>query len=242
VRVLVTGASRGIGRDTAKLLAHRGAELALHANEHVPAAETLARELVKEGHHAFVVRGDLGKSAEVDLLAKSVERRWDSLDVLIQNAGTYPRVAFAQMTDEELRRCLEVNLLGPIRLTRRLLGSLQRSASPRIIFVSSILAFTGSTRGAHYAAAKAGLVGFARSLARELAPHVTVNVVAPGAVDTEILSGDTPERRAARIARIPLQRIGTPLEIAHAIAFLASPEASYVTGATLHVNGGLLLE
>jgi 3-oxoacyl-[acyl-carrier protein] reductase len=242
VRVLVTGASRGIGRETALLLARQGAEVALHAHEHLATAETLARELAKDGHPAFVVRGDLGKSAEVDHLAQSVEHRWDSLDVLIQNAGTYPRVAFADMSDEELRRCLEVNLLGPIRLTRRLLGLLQRSPAPRIIFVSSILAFTGSSRGAHYAAAKAGLVGFARSLARELAPRITVNVVAPGAVDTEILAGDTPERRAARIARIPLRRIGTPREIANAIAFLASPEASYVTGATLHVNGGLLLE
>ena len=130
---------------------------------------------------------------------------------------------------------------GRLEMTRRLLPQLRRARSGRLVFVSSVLAFTGSTHGAHYAAAKAGIIGLARSLARELAPTITVNVVAPGAIDTAILAADTPAQRAERSTRIPLGRVGTPEEVADAISYLISPRASYITGTVLHVNGGAFL-
>jgi 3-oxoacyl-[acyl-carrier protein] reductase len=174
-------------------------------------------------------------------MAEEVAGHWSELDVLVHNAGDYPRVAFREMTVGQLEGCLATNLLGPARLTRRLLPLLERSPHGQLVFVTSVLAFTGSTHGAHYAAAKAGLVGFARSLAQELAPQIRVNLVAPGAIDTAILTSDAPEVRAARERRIPLQRVGRPEEVAEAIAFLVSENASYISGATLHVNGGTYL-
>ncbi len=240
MRTLVTGASQGIGRATARALAVPGAEILLGCRSHRTAAEELAREIEGRGAKAWVVAADLGVGAEVDRLAEEVGRRVVALDALVLNAGSYPRVGFEEMTDEEFERCLAVNLVGPARLTRRLLPLL-RNSSPgaRIVVVSSILAFTGSRRGAHYAAAKAGLLGLARSLALELAPQIAVNAVAPGAIDTAVLASDTPERRARREAEIPLGRIGSPEEVAAAIAFLLSPAAGYLTGTTVHVNGGL---
>ncbi|MCI4369449.1 MAG: SDR family oxidoreductase, partial [Thermoplasmata archaeon] len=150
----------------------------------------------------------------------------------------YPRRPFASITDAEWLDCFRVNVFGAVGLTRRLLPLLERSTSGRVVFVSSVLAFTGSRHGAHYAGSKAALLGIARSLARELAPRITVNVVAPGAVDTAILASDTPELRAERRRAIPLERVAEAGEVAEAIAFLASPAASYITGTTLHVNGG----
>ena len=151
----------------------------------------------------------------------------------------YNRAPFLEITDDDLRACFQVNLVAPFALTRELLPMLRRSDSGRVVFVASVLAFTGSATGAHYAAAKAGLLGLSRSLAKELAPGITVNTVAPGSIDTAILARDSPERRAERAQTIPLGRVGTAEEVAEAIAFLASPGASYLTGTTIHVNGGL---
>ncbi|MCI4331403.1 MAG: SDR family oxidoreductase [Thermoplasmata archaeon] len=242
MRALVTGASSGIGRETAKLLGAQGAEVAVHFHTHRAEAEALLPELRTGGRDPFVVGGDLSDREQVLALAAAVSGRWPELDVLVHNAGSYPRRMFRELTDDEFEACFRTNVYGAATLTRALLPLLDRSGSARIVFVSSILAFTGSRHGAHYAAAKAALLGLARSLARELAPRITVNVVAPGCVDTDILSDDSPEVRAERERAIPLGRIARPREVAEAVAFLASPSASYLTGTTLHVNGGLRLE
>ncbi|HEV2317482.1 MAG TPA: SDR family NAD(P)-dependent oxidoreductase [Thermoplasmata archaeon] len=238
MRVLITGASLGIGRATARRLAEPTSELALHYWQHEHDAAELRRELEPRCRATFLVRADLSEPAEIDRLAGAIEARWDGLEALVLNAGSYPRVQFREMTDAELTRCLATNLLGPARLARRLLPLLERAEQGRIVFVTSVLAFTGSTHGAHYAAAKAGVVGLAHSLALELAPRVRVNLVAPGAIDTAILAGDTPEVRANRASKIPMRRVGRPEEVAEAIAYLVSDASSYVTGTTLHVNGG----
>jgi 3-oxoacyl-[acyl-carrier protein] reductase len=238
MRALVTGASGGIGRETARLLAEEGYELALHYRSGADRADALARELGAKGRSAFTLAGDLGSAPSIDHLAEELSGRWDRLDLLVQNAGSYERGRIEQFTDAQVEESLSVNLLGPIRLVRRLLPMLERSASGRIVFVSSILAYTGSTQGAPYASAKAGLLGFARSIARELAPRITVNVVAPGATDTAIIGADTPELRHQREALIPMGRVASPVDVAEAIWFLASPRAAYLTGTTLHVNGG----
>jgi 3-oxoacyl-[acyl-carrier protein] reductase len=242
MRALVTGASQGIGAATAERLARDGWEVALHGFHHAVELQTLAGRLGGGRSGTFPVIADLAEPDAPAAIARQLRARWDSLDLLVHNAGVYPRSAFARITDEELETCLRVNLTGPFRLTRELLPLLSRSTSGRIVFVSSILAFTGSKHASHYATAKAGLLGLARSLAIELAPAITVNVVAPGSIDTAILADDTPSMRDQRSRAIPLGRVGNASEVADAIAFLASPGASYITGATLHVNGGLRLE
>ncbi len=238
MRGLITGASGGIGAATARRLAGAGWDLAVHAHTHPDRGRDLVEELRALGRESFLVTADLADPRSAESVAEAVGTEWDSLDLLVLNAGSYDRKPFAEISDLELDRCLEVNLASGFRWTRALLPLLRRSPAGRIVLVSSILAFTGSRHGTHYAAAKAGMVGFARSLALELAPAITVNTVAPGSIDTAILAGDTPEIRARRNREIPLGRVGTSQEVAEAIAFLASREASYITGATLHVNGG----
>ncbi|MCI4317618.1 MAG: SDR family oxidoreductase [Thermoplasmata archaeon] len=239
MRALVTGASQGIGRATATRLAREGGEVAIHYHRHRLEAEELAREVSTEGKESFPVGADLGNRAETRGLASVIRERWGSLDALVLNAGVYPRRRFAQLTDADIETCFKVNVFGPMTLTRELLPLLERAPAGRIVVISSVLAFTGSRHGAHYAATKAALVGWARSLSRELAPGITVNVIAPGSVETAILADDSPEVRTDRVRGIPLGRIGTPKEIADVVAFLVSPGASYITGATLHVNGGV---
>lgn len=242
MRALVTGASQGIGRATALRLAREGYEVAVHYRTHDEEAERLVEGIRREGGSAFAVGSDLSTRTGVPRLVRGIRAHWRSLDALVLNAGPYPRRSFRDTEPEEFEECFRVHLFGPAELVRGLLPLLEAVPSAGVVFVSSVLAFEGSRHGAHYAAAKAAMLGLARSLARELAPRIRVNVVAPGSIDTAILSGDTPQQRAERAARVPLGRIGRPEEVAEAISFLVSERASYLTGTTLHVNGGIRME
>jgi 3-oxoacyl-[acyl-carrier protein] reductase len=239
VRALVTGASQGIGRATALRLAENGTDVAVHFLSHAAEARDVVERIRGLGRDAFPLRADLRDLTSVPRLAKELEVHWDALDILVHNGGSYPRNSFPETTDAEFEEQFRIHAEGPAALTRLLLPLLRRSESGRVIFVSSVLAFEGSRHGAPYATAKAAQLGLARSLARELAPWITVNVVAPGSIDTAVLAGDSPEQRNERGRQIPLGRLGTSEEVAAAIAFLASPEARYITGATIPVNGGL---
>jgi len=239
VRALVTGASRGIGRATALRLARDGADVAVHYVTQAADGAAVVEQVRSLGRDAFPLRGDLRDLASIPTLVAELHRHWETLDVLVHNGGTYPRISFGETTDADFEEQLRLHAVGPAALTRALLPMLRASPSGRVIFVSSGIAYDGSKRGTPYAAAKAAQLGIARSLARELAPRITVNVVAPGSIDTAILAGDSPEQRAQRTSLIPLGRLGTADEVAAAIAFLASPGASYITGATIPVNGGL---
>ena len=239
MRVLVTGASRGIGRAIALRLGQDRHEVAVHYHRHATEARNVLRAVERAGGSGFVARADLGRAADARALAQQVMRRWDRLDGLVLNAGVYPRAPFPAITDRQWSECFEVNLFGPVRLVRALLPRLTAASSPSIVFVSSVLAVSGSSHGAHYAAAKGAVGALAASLARELAPHVRVNTVAPGSIDTAILAGDSPQRRAERARSILLGRLGAPEEVAGAVQFLLGPDASYLTGATIAVNGGL---
>jgi 3-oxoacyl-[acyl-carrier protein] reductase len=242
VRALVTGASRGIGEATARRLAEDGMEVAVHYHRHKAEAEAVLSDIHRRGGRGFLVSGDIGVPSNVNDIVHQVKGRWRELDVLVHNAGSYPRVRFRDITPHEFRAMFEEHVFGPAKLTQGLLPLLEQSEAGRVIFISSVLALSGSRHGAPYASAKAAVLGLARSLARELAPHITVNTVAPGSIDTAVLEKDTKAQRAERVNAIPLGRIGEPAEVADAIAFLASPKASYLTGITLHVNGGLRMD
>lgn len=237
--MLVTGASRGIGRAIARRLALDGDEVAIHYHRHASEARRVLREVERAAGSGFLARADLRTPSGARSLAAAVSKRWDGLEGLVLNAGVYPRAPFAALTDRDWSECFEVNLFGPARLVRALLPRLYAAEAPSVVFVSSVLAVAGSSHGAHYAAAKGAIGALAASLARELAPRVRVNTVQPGSIDTAILAGDSPARRAERARSIPLGRLGDPGEVAGAVRFLLGPDASYLTGATIAVNGGL---
>jgi len=232
---LVTGASKGIGAATARRLAHDGFDVVVHYHADKEGARRTQEAVRKAKRKSWLVQGDLGAARDLDAVADAAGAM-RKLDCLVHNAAFYERRSFADMTGQSWINTRLVDLDAPAVLTHLLLPKLARDAS--IVFVSSVAAVRGSKHGAHYAAAKAGLLGLARSLALELAP-IRVNAVAPGYIDTAILAGDTPAKRRERAAEVPLGRLGSPDDVAGAVSFLAGPDARYVTGQVLHVNGGL---
>lgn len=234
---LVTGASKGIGAAIARRLAADGFDVAVHYNTDLAGAKRTAAAVAKAGRRAVLVKADLAEPEGPAQVAAAAADAFPRLHALVHNAGFYERSGFRGQDEAAWRTTLAANLEAPAHLTRRLLPRLADGAS--VVFVSSIVAVRGSDHGPAYAAAKAGLLGLTRTLALELAPKVRVNAVAPGYVDTAILASDTPAKRRARAAKVPLGRVASPEDVAGPVAFLCGPDSGYVTGAVLHVNGGL---
>jgi len=237
-RALVTGASGGIGSATAKALHARGAVVALSGTRR-EALEALAAEL---GGNAHVVPANLGTPEEVEALVPRVEELLGGLDILVNNAGITRDMLFARLSDEAWADVLDVNLTAPFRLARAALRGMMRQRYGRIVNITSVVAVTGNPGQGNYTAAKAGLIGMSKSLAAEVAGrNITVNCVAPGFIETAMTDVLNDKIRAAILERVPAKRLGTGEEIASAIVYLASSEAAYVTGQTLHVNGGMAM-
>jgi 3-oxoacyl-[acyl-carrier protein] reductase len=238
---VITGSGRGIGKAIAVELARKGAiviiaELAAYGQE-------TAAELCAAGAHAVYLKLDVADAENVQHTVEQVSQRYGHIDILVNNAGIRPTRYALEMSLTDWERVVAVNLTGTFNCCRAIAPLMVEREWGRIVNISSLAAQQGSTGGhSHYAAAKAGIIGFSKSLARELAPHgITVNVVAPGWIDTEGWEGQLDGRRAEYAARVPVGRLGQPEDVAHAVAFLASDEASYITGVTLSVNGGLYI-
>ena len=235
---LVTGASGGIGADTARALHSAGAVVALSGTRVAP-LEALAAEL---GERSHVLPCNLSDAEAVEALPKQAIEAMGAMDILVNNAGITRDNLFMRMSDEEWAQVLEVNLTSTMRLCRGALRGMMKSRWGRIINISSIVGATGNPGQGNYAAAKAGMVGMSKSLAYEVASRgVTVNCVAPGFIATPMTDKLNDDQKAAINVKIPAGRMGTPEEIAAAVLYLASNEAGYVTGATLHVNGGMAM-
>ena len=235
---LVTGASGGIGRAIAKALYAQGAKVALTGTK-----ENVLQSLKSElGERAFVCPCDLSQKEEVDKLAQAAEALLGSLDILVNNAGVTRDNLFMRMKDEEWDDVLAVNLSAAFRLTRGSLRSMMKRRWGRIITITSVVGTTGNPGQGNYAAAKAGLVGMSKALAQEVASrNITVNCVAPGFIDTAMTAGLPEEQKSRLFGVIPAGRLGAGEDIAGAVVYLASNEAAYVTGQTLHVNGGMAM-
>jgi 3-oxoacyl-[acyl-carrier protein] reductase len=239
---LVTGGSRGIGKATCLALAAQGAAVAVHYHVHEAAANAVAEEIHKMGGKASAIQADLGEQQAPESLIKQIVNQFNRIDILVNNAGEMTRAAVSDLPDEMWNRTLAVNLTAVFRCTRACLPSMIAQKWGRIINISSQAAYTGSANHAHYAASKAGLAGFSYSLTKELGPHgITVNMVAPGRIVTDLIAGSIKDREQEWLKQTPLGRLGQPEEVAAAIVFLASEGASYITGSTIHVNGGLVM-
>jgi 3-oxoacyl-[acyl-carrier protein] reductase len=235
---LVTGASGGIGGAIARALHAQGAELMLTGTR-ADALQSLAAEL---GGHAHVGLADLVDAQACDQLIKSAEAALGHIDILVNNAGLTRDALALRMTDADWQAVIDVDLTAAFRLTRATLRGMVRRRHGRIIAVTSVVAVTGNPGQANYAAAKAAIIGMSKSIAAEVAGRgITVNCVAPGFIETAMTNKLPADQRLRLGAAIPAGRFGAPEDVAAAIVYLASAEAAYVTGQTLHVNGGMAM-
>ena len=239
---LVTGASRGIGAATAVRLARAGLDVAANYLARKGDALRTVQAIEALGRKAIAVQADVSDPADARRMVSETVTGLGRLDVLVNNAGIYERAFFDDTKPEDWDRRIATNLSACFYTAKAAVPEMRKVGAGRIINVTSQLAYRGTTHGADYVAAKAGVVGLTKALALELAKdHILVNAVAPGSIETDILAGDTADGRTRRVRTIPLGRVGLPEEIAAAIAFLASPDAAYITGQVLHVNGGSAL-
>ncbi|TKW67802.1 MAG: 3-oxoacyl-ACP reductase FabG [Paracoccus denitrificans] len=237
-RALVTGASGGIGGAVAEALHAAGASVALSGTREAPLTE-LAERL---GERAHVVTADLGDPDAVEALPKAAAEAMGAVDILVNNAGITRDNLFMRMSDEEWAKVIDVNLTSSFRLMRGVLRGMMKARWGRIVNITSVVGATGNPGQANYAAAKAGLVGMSKSLAYEVASRgITVNCVAPGFIATAMTDKLTDDQKGKILTQIPAGAMGSPSDIAAAVLYLSAPESGYVTGATLHVNGGMAM-
>jgi 3-oxoacyl-[acyl-carrier protein] reductase len=237
-RALVTGASGGIGGAIARALHAQGAEVAISGTK-VASLEQLAGEL---GGRVHVLPCDLGDPVATEELVPRAEAAMSQVDILVNNAGITRDGLAVRFSDEDWQKVLDVDLTAAFRLIRKALPAMMRRRFGRIVSITSVVAYVGNAGQANYAAAKAGLVGMSKALAREVASRsVTVNCVAPGFVGTAMTDVLNDKQKEAVLGAVPMKRLGTTPEVAAAVVFLASDEAAYVTGETIHVNGGMAM-
>ena len=239
---LVTGASRGIGRACAIRLAKNGFDVVINYLRNQKKAKGTLSEVEKTGQRGLVVGADVSKESDVQKMFAIADVELGPPLVLVNNAGVYPRKAFDELTDEDWKHVIGTNLDSMYYCCKYAVPQMKKAHWGRIVNISSMLGFSGSTQGVHYGATKAGVIGFTKSLALEVARHgIRVNAVAPGATDTAILKGYTKEQKKEKFGGIPAGRLGRPEDIAGAVSFLCSEDADYIVGETIHVNGGYLI-
>jgi 3-oxoacyl-(acyl-carrier-protein) reductase len=237
-KALVTGASGGIGASIARALHAQGATVALSGTRVAP-LESLAAEL---GERALVVPGNLADAAATEQLAKDAEAALGQIDILVNNAGLTRDQLALRMKDDDWQSVIDVNLTAAFRLSRAVMRGMMKRRWGRIIGITSIVGVTGNPGQANYAASKAGMIGMSKSLAAEVASRgITVNCVAPGFITTAMTDALNTEQKDKLLTAIPAGRMGEPGEIAAGVVYLASEEAAYVTGQTLHINGGMAM-
>jgi 3-oxoacyl-[acyl-carrier protein] reductase len=239
---LVTGASRGIGRAIAERLAEQGADVAVNYLVHREPAEEVIAYIESIGRRGLAIQGNVSVSSDVTRLLDTMLERLGRLDILVNNAGITRDTLLLRMDEADWDSVLQTNLKSVYLMTRGAIRGMIRQRYGRIVNVSSVVGIMGNAGQSNYAASKAGIFGFTRSIAREVASRgITVNAVAPGMIETEIWNGVSDEARSRALSIIPLERMGQSSEVADAVAFLGSDSAAYITGQVLQVDGGLVM-
>lgn len=239
---LVTGASRGIGRAAALELAKAGAKVAVNFAGNRTAAEEVVSMIEAAGGQAMLVQADVGNAADVEAMVKAVVERFGRIDILVNNAGITRDNLIMRMKEEDWDAVIHTNLKGIFNCTKAISKLMMKQRYGRIINMASVVGVMGNAGQANYAAAKAGVIGFTKSMAKELASrNITVNAVAPGYISTDMTANLPEQAKLDLQSQIPLQRLGNPEDVAAAVLFLVSPGADYITGQTLHVDGGMVM-
>ena len=240
---VVTGGGRGIGRAVAVRLAKEGANVAISYRSNERAAEETAALVREAGAKCQTFKGDVASPEDVNALIKGTQEAFGRLDILVNNAGTTRDNLMLRMKEEEFDEVISTNLKGTYLCTRAVLRAMVRARWGRIVNVSSVVGISGNAGQANYSASKAGILGFTKSVAREVAARgITVNAVAPGYVETELTSGLSDEIKSSIKGQVPMGRFGAPEDISEAVAFLVGEGAAYVTGQTLTVDGGMVMQ
>ena len=239
---LVTGASRGIGLAVARRLGAAGARLVINDVVFREGEEATLAAFKEAGAQARVHQADVTDATQVDAMFKAIDEEWGGVDILVNNAGITRDTLLMRMSDDQWDAVLNVNLKGAFHCARAAVRTMMRKRWGRIISMSSVVALAGNPGQVNYAASKAGLIGLTRTLSREVASrNITVNAVAPGFIATDMVDALSDEMKARVMERIPMDRFGTPEDVAAVITFLASEEAAYVTGQVIGIDGGLSL-
>ncbi|MCL6572018.1 MAG: 3-oxoacyl-[acyl-carrier-protein] reductase [Bacillus sp. (in: Bacteria)] len=239
---LVTGASRGIGREIALELARQGANVAVNFSGSEGKANEVVEEIKTMGRDAFAVKCDVSNTKEVAEMVKGTIDRFGNLDILVNNAGITRDNLLMRMKEEEWDDVININLKGVFLCTKAVTRQMMKQRLGRIINIASIVGVSGNPGQANYVAAKAGVIGLTKTTAKELASrNITVNAIAPGFISTDMTDKLSEEVKKEMLKQIPLARLGEPKDIAKVVAFLASDDTSYITGQTLHIDGGMVM-
>ncbi|MFC2950143.1 3-oxoacyl-[acyl-carrier-protein] reductase [Virgibacillus sediminis] len=239
---LVTGASRGIGRAIALELAGKGANVAINYAGNEAKAQEVAQEVENLGGRALTIQADVADESEVKEMVKQVTKEFGSLDILINNAGITRDNLLMRMKEDEFDQVINTNLKGVFVCTKAVTRQMMKQKAGKIVNVASIVGVSGNPGQANYVAAKAGVIGFTKSTAKELASrNILVNAVAPGFITTDMTDKLSEDQKEEMLPMIPLRRLGTPQNVADVVRFLVSDDAEYITGQTIHIDGGMVM-